>query len=66
MAVNVDENVQGSELVKGGGKTIVYVCGSVGGKGEGEFDVFSVGILAGGTKVAYKMVNLLEGEVSAL
>jgi len=35
----------------------------MGGEGEGEFDVFSGGILAGGTEVADEMMKLLEEEV---
>ena len=44
---------------------VVYVCGSMGGEGEGEFDIFSGGIRTRGAEVVDEVMNLLEGKVSA-
>jgi len=35
----------------------------VGSEGEGEFNVFSGGILTGGTEIVDEMVELLEGKI---
>ena len=36
----------------------------MGGEGEGEFDIFSGGILTRGAEVADEVMDLLEGKVS--
>jgi len=51
-------------LIEGGGEEFVKVTSCVGSEGEGEFDVGSGGVLAGGSEVTDELMNLLEGEVS--
>jgi len=63
LTIYVNEDIQCSKLVEGGGEAVIQFGSCVGSEGEGEFNVHSGGVLSGGTEVADELVELLEGKV---
>ena len=53
-------------MVESSSEAVVNVGSCMGGEGEGEFNVFPGGVLAGGAEVTDEMVDLLEGKVCAV
>jgi len=64
--VYINEDIQRSKLVEGGGEAVIQFGSCVRSEGEGKVNVHSGGVLSGGTEVADELVELLERKVGVL